>query len=387
MSEQQRSLVYANVVEFVENYLSLVYRRQVNDLSDTVWCPEWWKHAEAVARLDALWRAWEYYRLDGRTGLSVWFLDHADPHIRSLIDQRGPFKYCSVHRGHQDMLQPLPLKSPAMDVFHDPSGVDERGVSIYASVVEFVENYLSLVYRRQVLDLNDTAWCPEWWRHAEAVVRLDALWRAWEHYRLEPSTGLSVWFLDHADPHMYKLIDQRGPFRYCNAQNGHQDLLGPLPLRPPPPELFRDITRDTADTVPGSAETSGSTATSGSAETSRYTDVAAFVENYLSQVYRRQVNDVSDTVWCPEWWKHAEAVGRLDALWRAWEHYRLDGRTGLSVWFLDHADPHMNTLIDQRGPFKYCSARKGHQDMLGPLPLSSPMRAMFADPSVADFDI
>ena len=57
IEQQQQPMIYASVVEFVENYLSLVYRRQVTDLSDTVWCPEWWQHAEAVARLDALWRA------------------------------------------------------------------------------------------------------------------------------------------------------------------------------------------------------------------------------------------------------------------------------------------------------------------------------------------
>ncbi|MVU77822.1 DUF4913 domain-containing protein [Nocardia sp. ET3-3] len=114
-------MVYGSVVEFVENYLSLVYRRQVTDISDTVWCPEWWKHAEAVARLDAMWRAWEHYRHDGKTGLSIWFLDHADPHMAKLFDPKGPFKYCSVRNGHKDMLTPLPLKSPQQGLFSNPS--------------------------------------------------------------------------------------------------------------------------------------------------------------------------------------------------------------------------------------------------------------------------
>ncbi|WP_067813981.1 DUF4913 domain-containing protein [Nocardia inohanensis] len=127
MSEQQQQpMVYASVVEFVENYLSLVYRRQVTDISDTVWCPEWWKHAEAVARLDAMWRAWEHYRLDGKTGLSVWFLDHADAHMAKLFDPKGPFKYCSVRNGHKDMLTPLPLKSPQQGLFSDPTVGDFR---------------------------------------------------------------------------------------------------------------------------------------------------------------------------------------------------------------------------------------------------------------------
>ncbi|CAM4067030.1 DUF4913 domain-containing protein [Nocardia sp. NPDC046473] len=124
--QQQQPMIYASVVEFVENYLSLVYRRQVTDLSDTVWCPEWWQHAEAIARLDAMWRAWEHFRLDGATGLSVWFLDHADPHMAKLFDPKGPFKYCSVRNGHKDMLSPLPLKSPQHGMFGDPTIGDFR---------------------------------------------------------------------------------------------------------------------------------------------------------------------------------------------------------------------------------------------------------------------
>ncbi|MBF6248321.1 DUF4913 domain-containing protein, partial [Nocardia elegans] len=116
--------VYDGVVEFVENYLSLVYRRQVTDISETVWCPEWWKHAEAAVRLEALWRAWEHLRMDPATGLSVWFLDHADPHMTKLFDPRGPFKYCSVRNGHKDMLNPLPLKSPVQGQFDQPAPDD-----------------------------------------------------------------------------------------------------------------------------------------------------------------------------------------------------------------------------------------------------------------------
>ncbi|MFE3189864.1 DUF4913 domain-containing protein [Nocardia sp. NPDC059240] len=108
--------MYDSVVEFVENYLSLVYRREV-DNGRRVWCQEWWKHAEAVARLDAMWRTWEHYRLDCNTGLSVWFLDHADPHMRVLFDLDGPFQYCSIKSGHSDQISPLPLKSPPSGLF------------------------------------------------------------------------------------------------------------------------------------------------------------------------------------------------------------------------------------------------------------------------------
>ncbi|MBL1077053.1 DUF4913 domain-containing protein [Nocardia sp. 2] len=113
-------MVYGSVVEFVENYLSLVYRRDVTDHARRVWCPEWWKHAEAVARLDCLWRAWESLRTDSRTGLSIWFLDHADPHMAELFHSDGPFKFCSISKGHRDSLPPLPVKSPLKGLFSEP---------------------------------------------------------------------------------------------------------------------------------------------------------------------------------------------------------------------------------------------------------------------------
>jgi hypothetical protein len=120
MSYDPPPYVYASVVEFVEGYLTLVYRRVVDD-TIRVWCPEWWQHAEAVVRLDALWRTWEYYRLDGRTGLSVWLLDHADPHMRQLFDPDGPFHGCSVQKGHANKLPPLPLKAVPGNLFRDPT--------------------------------------------------------------------------------------------------------------------------------------------------------------------------------------------------------------------------------------------------------------------------
>ncbi|SUD48480.1 Uncharacterised protein [Nocardia otitidiscaviarum] len=121
MSDWSSPYVYPSVIEFVENYLSVVYRRDVVNDPNQAWCVEWWKHAEAVARLDVLWRAWEHYRLDSRTGLSVWFLDHADPQMARLLAANGPFRFCSVTNGHQSMLGPLPLVSPRKGLFTDPT--------------------------------------------------------------------------------------------------------------------------------------------------------------------------------------------------------------------------------------------------------------------------
>ena len=124
-----------------------------------------------------------------------------------------------------------------VDVGNDAAASGEPQL-FYASVEEFVREQLAPMYRRS-LDGSERTWCPEWWRHAEAISRLEALWRAWEHLRLDPATGMSVWFRDHADHHMAILLDSNGPFKRCSAERGHVERqLDPLPLVEPPEGLF-----------------------------------------------------------------------------------------------------------------------------------------------------
>ncbi|MBS0592016.1 MAG: DUF4913 domain-containing protein [Proteobacteria bacterium] len=119
----------------------------------------------------------------------------------------------------------------------EESQADQAPALFYGSVVEFVREQLVPMYRRD-MEGTQRSWCPEWWRHAEAIARLEALWRAWEHLRLDPTTGMSVWFRDHADHHMQILLDNDGPFRRCSIDKGHSDRLEALPLVEPLPGLF-----------------------------------------------------------------------------------------------------------------------------------------------------
>ena len=52
----------------------------------------------------------------------------------------------------------------------------------YGAVDEFVREYLRHVYKRRI-DGRHRCWAGRWWRYDEAVIRLEALWRAWEHLR------------------------------------------------------------------------------------------------------------------------------------------------------------------------------------------------------------
>ncbi|WP_230595584.1 DUF4913 domain-containing protein [Rhodococcoides fascians] len=107
---------------------------------------------------------------------------------------------------------------------------------VYANKFEFFDEYLSDVYRREVTTGTQKSWCLSWWKHAEAVIVVEALWRSWEKLRTDPGTGLSVWKKDHADHHMNVLFDPNGTFAKCSVRGGHY-LLDPLPSEPIPAAL------------------------------------------------------------------------------------------------------------------------------------------------------
>ena len=117
----------------------------------------------------------------------------------------------------------------------------------------------------------------------------------------------------------------------------------------------------------------GAAASPGSADSPEsdgpvYSDVGAFVNDYLAHVVERQVSKGAQAgvYWCPQWWAHPEALSRLYALWRAWETLRIaDPDTGMSTWWRDHLDPHLTALTAGHGPFTRCAPDR-HYD---PVPL------------------
>ena len=50
---------------------------------------------------------------------------------------------------------------------------------------------------------------------------------------------MSVWWRDHADPHMMALLDPDGPFAACRGQHSEYPI-SPLPVEEPPAGLFFD---------------------------------------------------------------------------------------------------------------------------------------------------
>ena len=116
-----------------------------------------------------------------------------------------------------------------------PTGEPEL---FFGSVDEFVREKLRYVYVRRVGPSGPHRWAAEWWKYPEAISRLDALWRAWEALRLEPTFGMSVWWRDHADHHMAVLLSPEGPFADARDRSEPGE---PLPYKTPPDGMFVDV--------------------------------------------------------------------------------------------------------------------------------------------------
>ncbi|WP_281154688.1 DUF4913 domain-containing protein [Streptomyces sp. HYC2] len=84
------------LIEWVEGVLVPGYLAEPS--ADARWCHLWFEHTPAVARLHALWLAWQELTDPascGHTGPSVWHRDHLDPCMRELRSSSGPFAGCT----------------------------------------------------------------------------------------------------------------------------------------------------------------------------------------------------------------------------------------------------------------------------------------------------
>lgn len=121
-----------------------------------------------------------------------------------------------------------------------PAQAEEAPTLYYGSVDEFVREFVCPIFRRNVGEEGraDYRWSARWWESAEAIARLEAMWRAWEHLRMDASTGTSVWLRDHADHHLGVLMSPTGPWALSKDTAGPDQ---PLPYEAPPEGLFPDV--------------------------------------------------------------------------------------------------------------------------------------------------
>lgn len=118
-----------------------------------------------------------------------------------------------------------------------PTEDEDEPVLYYANCHDFVVGYMLPSWRHTFAGAR---WCQLWWRHAEAVNRLDALWRSFEVHRHGDPSGMAVWWRDFADPTMSALTRPDGPFSRCSAELDEHDQAPIWPSRKPPAGLFMD---------------------------------------------------------------------------------------------------------------------------------------------------
>jgi hypothetical protein len=134
----------------------------------------------------------------------------------------------------------------AYDRAPDDEPDDEEEFDLFPAFLEWVEDHLSVVEYTHS-DKSTAAWCPEWWKHPEAVERLWACFEAREQARQDAAIhmdALSDWWLMHWDRHAATLFDAKaGPFRKCDRNLGHlHDTKGHAEQRVPyyaPPTDWR----------------------------------------------------------------------------------------------------------------------------------------------------
>lgn len=141
-----------------------------------------------------------------------------------------------------DVESAVPALEPSASALVDGEAPDAETAPtlIYGNVAEFVRDYLRDLHRTGV-DGVEVKWAAKFWDYRIALIRLDALWRAWEEMRLDPGTGTSAWLRDHFDHHMPILLSKTGPFRYAPEEPENKADDGePLPWIDPPEGMFPD---------------------------------------------------------------------------------------------------------------------------------------------------
>ncbi|WP_258058622.1 DUF4913 domain-containing protein [Arthrobacter sp. B1805] len=126
----------------------------------------------------------------------------------------------------------FPGEEPEPDSVHESQGTAQPPPEmVFNNLEEFVTQFLVHQFQRPVASYGraEFTWCAGWWRHEEAVNRLNALWRAWEALRVDPTTGLANWWNSYADPTMAVLFSSTGPFQGCTPSE-HKPANKPLPI-------------------------------------------------------------------------------------------------------------------------------------------------------------
>ncbi len=89
-------------------------------------------------------------------------------------------------------------------------------------LVAWVRDHLALVFQRKIPQNSAPHWCRQWWQHPEAIVRFEALRRAWMASVAEPGAEMAN-YLILVDQHLAVLMGEHGPFTGCTGGQHRPD--------------------------------------------------------------------------------------------------------------------------------------------------------------------
>lgn len=91
-------------------------------------------------------------------------------------------------------------------------------------------------------------------------------------------------------------------------------------------------------------------------------DLAEWVNGSVVPVYVATRVPSFQTPWCATWWERPEAVGRLHAIWLAYQAMSDTAEADATApheWHRDHLDPAMGQLRAPDRPFAGCMTKPG----------------------------
>lgn len=160
----------------------------------------------------------------GRTPL--WSLDDLEPWIQGL-----PSPEADEPEPEPEPVEETPEPEPAFRTVYD------FYEGIYGPLYEHHDSNPGVLQQRGTAPIR---WCKQWWNHESVMMRLTALWQAYEVAYAEGGGAVSTWMLDHADRHFDRIMAEGGPLSECRSDHGEN--MTRYPVDPLPEGLNLDAT-------------------------------------------------------------------------------------------------------------------------------------------------
>lgn len=105
-------------------------------------------------------------------------------------------------------------------------------------LARWVHNNVAALVERRTKGDHPPYWCPQWWRHPEAVLKFEGLRRAWVELVPQEGTGL-ITYLGYLDQVVGSLTAEAGPFHAGGCKPTEHRAVEtlddqPLPATPEP---------------------------------------------------------------------------------------------------------------------------------------------------------